>query len=141
MTVIDEWTSVDPDTVDAHDPWSDTPALLFPSLVDWVRDWLIPTYRRSLELRENAWCPDWWRHAEVVVRLSALWRGFEQHRLEPGDAMSGWLRDHLDHHLPVIMDADRGPLKGCSSTKGHSSRPLPPLPLTTPPPALALYLT
>jgi hypothetical protein len=23
-----------------------------------------------------------------------------------------WLRDHLDHHMPVLLSAD-GPLKGC----------------------------
>lgn len=39
--------------------------------------------------------------------------------------MSAWIRDHLDHHLPLLMDGDRGPLKGCTAAKGHSSRPPP----------------
>jgi hypothetical protein len=145
MTAVDEWAA--PATVVTNvdtwngDAWSDEPALLYSTLVDWVTEWLIPTYRRNMELREYAWCPQWWKHPEAELRLSALWRGFEQHRREPGDAMSTWLRDHLDHHMPILMDADRGPLRGCTATKGHTTRPLPPMPLTDPPPNLAQFLS
>jgi hypothetical protein len=142
VTSLDEWAPHQPATGEpGPDAWSDDePALLYPNLVDWVTEWLVPMYRRSMDLREYAWCPEWWKHPEAVLRLSALWRGFEQRRTQPGDAVSAWLRDHLDHHMPVLMDADHGPLKGCTGIKGHAVRPLTPMPLTVPPPHLSVFL-
>ena len=70
--------------------------------------------------RSLAWCPEWWRHPEAAVRLTALWRGFEQRRTEPGDSMSAWMRDHLEHHMRILNDP-AGPLKGCSDDRGHGS--------------------
>ena len=97
------------------------PALLYQGVIAWVHGWLIPLYRRPVgDGRSLAWCPEWWRHPEAVVRLSALWRGFEERRAEPGDSMSAWMRDHLDHHMPVLTDP-AGPLKGCSDERGHGS--------------------
>lgn len=97
------------------------PPLLYPNVIEWTHGWLVPMYRRPVgDGRSLAWCPEWWRHPEAVVRLSALWRGFEQRRLEPGDSMSAWLRDHLDHHLRILTDPT-GPLKGCSDDRGHGS--------------------
>jgi hypothetical protein len=145
VTNVNEWTA--PTTIVAGvDAWNDDawpdqePALLYSTLVDWVTHWLIPMYRRNMEHREYAWCPEWWKHPEAVVRLSALWRGFEQRRTQPGDAMSAWLRDHLDHHMPLLMDADHGPLKGCTASKGHAARPLTSLPHIDPPTGLAIFL-
>ncbi len=50
--------------------------------------------------------------------------------------MSVWFRDHADHHMAVLLDAD-GPFKGCSPEegKGHSSR-LTALPCAPPPSGL-----
>lgn len=28
----------------------------------------------------HAWCPDWWRHAQAIVRLRALWHSYEHAR-------------------------------------------------------------
>lgn len=109
-------------TGEVDDGWGAAgPPLLYPTLVHWVHGWLVPTYRRPVgDGRNMAWCPEWWRHPEAVFRLSALWRGWEQHRLEPGDAMSAWARDHLDHHMRVLLDP-AGPLRGCSDDRGHGS--------------------
>lgn len=100
-----------------------TPAAdLFPDLSGWVHGWLLPFYRRRVEDgRHRAWCPQWWRHAEAVIRLTAVWRVFED-ALRSGDpaAMSVFLRDHLDYHLTVLTDPD-GPLKGCNTVDGHNA--------------------
>ncbi len=113
-----------PAAADPHgdQAWSPAPpALLYPNVVAWVHGWLIHIYRRPVgDGRNLAWCPQWWRHPEAVYRLTALWRGFEQRRLEPGDSVSAWIRDHLDHHMRVLTDPN-GPLKGCSDQRGHNS--------------------
>lgn len=144
---VDEWAGHRPDSavdldVSTGDGWDEpAPELLYPNLIAFVTDWLVPMYRRSMENREYAWCPQWWRHPEAVLRLSALWRGFEEQRRQPGTAMSAWIRDHLDHHLPLLMDADRGPLRGCTAPKGHAQRPLQRMPLDASPAGLDLFLT
>jgi hypothetical protein len=106
------------------------PAPYCASLNEFVETILLPLYRRSLEGHERAWCPEWFKHAEAVLRLDALWRAWEHLRPEPALGMSVWMRDHLDHHMPVLLDSD-GPFKRCSSDRGH--RPLEPLPSAPPP--------
>lgn len=96
------------------------PKDLFPDLVAWVHDWLIPVYRRPVgDGRNRAWCPEWWKHPEALIRLAACWRGFESARPAPGEALSAWLRDDLDYHMTVLTSPD-GPLKGCNETRGHN---------------------
>ncbi len=118
------------------------PTLLYPNCVEWVQGWLLPTYRRGVPAtgETSTWCPQWWDHTEAVVRLSALWRGFEQHRIEAGDSFSGWLRDHLDHHMSVLLSS-RGPFEHCTIGEGHNTaRALKPLPMVDPPVGLATFL-
>jgi uncharacterized protein DUF4913 len=102
----------------------------FSTLPEWVEQWLLPLYRRSLHGHHRMWCPQWWRHDEAVARLDALWRAWEHLRLEPATGLSVWFRDHADHHMTILLDAD-GPFKGCDAT--HSNRPLHPLPHEPPP--------
>lgn len=109
--------------------------LFYASLEDFVREQLAPMYRRALDGTQRAWCPEWWRHAEAISRLEALWRAWEHLRLDPATGMSVWFRDHADHHMAVLLDPD-GPFKRCSPDKGHSTRELDPLPLVEPPPGL-----
>ena len=84
---------------------------------------------RSTAARSSAtiavWCPQWWRHAEAVARLESLWRAWEHLRQDAATGLSVWFRDHADHHMTVLLDAD-GPFKGCDGH--HSERPLEPLP-------------
>lgn len=87
-------------------------------------------YRRSLSANTTTWCAQWWRHAEAIARLEALWRSWEHLRLDPTTGMSVWLRDHLDHHMTILLSAD-GPFKGCKCDE-HSQR-MKTLPLTQPP--------
>lgn len=88
------------------------------SLNEFVETILLPLYRRSLEGHERVWCAEWFKHAEAVLRLDALWRSWEHLRLEPALGMSVWMRDHLDHHMPMLLAPD-GPFQRCQSSRGH----------------------
>jgi Domain of unknown function (DUF4913) len=110
---------------------ADPPGLYFETVAEWVEQWLLPVYRRSVRGHERAWCPQWWRHPEAVARLESLWRAWEHLRQDPALGLSIWFRDHAEHHMTILLDAD-GPFKGCDGR--HSDRPLEPLP-SDPPPA------
>ena len=79
---------------------------------------------------DRVWCPQWWRHAEAVARLEALWRAWEHLRQDPATGLSVWFRDHADHHMTMLLDAD-GPFKGCDGN--HGEHPLEELPHEPPP--------
>jgi hypothetical protein len=113
-----------------------SPELFYGSVEDFVREQLAPMYRRALDGHQRTWCPEWWRHAEAISRLEALWRAWEHLRLDPATGMSVWFRDHADHHMAVLFDPE-GPFKRCSVEKGHGAgRALEPLPLVEPPEGL-----
>ncbi len=135
MSGLGEWGEPDlePEPSEADEQ---LPELHFASLQEFVEQQLAPMYKRSLSGNDKTWCPQWWRHAEAIARFEALWRAWEHLRLDPALGMSVWFRDHADHHMNVLLDAD-GPFKGCSSQegKGHSPR-LEALPCATPPPGL-----
>jgi hypothetical protein len=103
----------------------------YATVEDFVRELLAPMYRRALDGTDRSWCPEWWRHAEAISRLDALWRAWEHLRLDPDTGMSVWFRDHADHHMAVLLDSE-GPFKRCS--KGH--RALDELPLEPAPEGL-----
>ena len=108
----------------------DPPGLYYLTLAEWVAEWLVPVYRRSILGHDRVWCPQWWRHAEAVARLESLWRAWEHLRQDPAIGLSVWFRDHADHHMAVLLDAD-GPFKGCDGR--HSEHPLDELPHDPPP--------
>jgi hypothetical protein len=109
---------------------ADPPGLYYLTLAEWVQEWLLPVYRRSVLGHDRVWCPQWWRHAEAVARLESLWRAWEHLRQDPATGLSVWFRDHADHHMTVLLDAD-GPLKGCDGQ--HCEHPLARLPHDPPP--------
>lgn len=113
----------------------DVAELYYATLPDFVAGFLAPTYRRSLGAHSSTWCPEWWRHAEGIARLEALWRAWEHLRLDATTGMSVWFRDHADHHMAVLLHSD-GPFKGCSPEGGHRARELPALALVEPPDGL-----
>ena len=96
------------------------PELYFPTVLAFVTDHLVPMYRRSVSGTDRTWCAEWWRHAEAVSRLEALWRSWEYLRLDGNLGISVWMRDHLDHHMTILLDAD-GPFKGCKPDQ-HAQR-------------------
>lgn len=107
----------DPDQpgADQPQPTDDEPAPkpLFDDLEPWVTEYFAPIIARRLN-KAVTWCPEWWRHAEVIARLRALWEAWEAARLEGGAEMSAWWYVQVDAHLAVIMDGNSGPLSLCS---------------------------
>jgi hypothetical protein len=118
----------------APEPHNEPPELYYPDVVTFVTEQLVPMYRRPLGGPSVTWCPEWWRHAEAIARLEALWRAWEHLRLDPATGMSVWFRDHADHHMTVLLSSD-GPFKGCKPKEGHDER-LDPFPLEPPPAGL-----
>jgi Domain of unknown function (DUF4913) len=88
------------------------PQPMYGSVEAWVTGQFLPMFRRPLG-GEFRWCSQWWQHAEAITRLTALWHSWETLRLEPGTGMAAWLRDHLDHQLPVLLGRG-GPFAQCS---------------------------
>jgi hypothetical protein len=78
-------------------------------------------YRRSLSGPGATWCPNGGATLKPTP-LEALWRSWEHLRLDPATGVSVWLRDHLDHHMGVLLDAD-GPFKGCTRGKAQRAAP------------------
>lgn len=99
---------------------SEVPEPVFPDVDAWVSEHFIPIYRRALG-GEYRWCAKWWLHAEAITRLTALWHSWETARLQPGTGIAGWLRDHLDHQLPILLGRS-GPFAQCSETE-HEELP------------------
>ena len=139
---VNEWDnepSVDDPAVDepaARD--ADGPELqplAYPTLVAWVEGLLAPMYRRAVDGRATTWCPEWWRHAEALTRLEAIWRAWEHLRLDPMTGISVWFTMHADPHMAVLLDP-AGPFTGCTPTRGHRTDNLLSLPTVAAPTAL-----
>ncbi|MEV0246441.1 DUF4913 domain-containing protein [Nocardia sp. NPDC050712] len=105
--------------------------MIYTNVVEFVENYLSLVYRRQVtDISETVWCPEWWKHAEAVARLDALWRSWEHYRLEPSTGLSIWFLDHADPHMTKLFDP-RGPFKYCSVRNGHKDM-LSPLPLKSP---------
>jgi hypothetical protein len=108
------------------------PELYFEDLDEFVREMIVPVFRRRVGDRSQFhWAADWWRYPEAVIRLEALWRSWEHLRLDPATGMSVWLRDHADYHLGVLF-SDYGPFTKSRDTSEHGQ----PLPCEPAPPGL-----
>jgi len=135
---VDEWTE-EPSTLSSAEgaaagEGEQEAQLYYADVGLFVTAFLAPAYRRAFDGRSRTWCPAWWKHAEAISRLEALWRAWEYLRREPALGMSTWWRDHADPHMAVLMSAE-GPFRHCDPEKGHSDR-LQPLPLEEYPPDL-----
>ncbi|WP_406083514.1 DUF4913 domain-containing protein [Micromonospora zamorensis] len=89
---------------------------LYSTVEQWVNTYLLPTFPRpvgEVGLTRWHWCEQWWRHDEAVTRLTALWYGWEQARLQMA-GMLPWLRE-LDHQLPILHGND-GPFRNCAGS-------------------------
>ncbi|MCP2337924.1 DUF4913 domain-containing protein [Actinomadura rupiterrae] len=99
----------------------------YSSVTSWVTQYFVPMYRRTLG-GEFRWCAQWWRHAEAISRLNALWQSWEACRLQGATGIGLWYRDHLDHQLPILLGA-RGPFYQCTEDEHlepHLARMEPP---------------
>ncbi|MRH92940.1 DUF4913 domain-containing protein [Nocardia sp. SYP-A9097] len=101
----------------------------YPDFVTFAEKWLFPfqTVRLAEANREQTytWCPQWWRHRPVAVRIAALHNAFEaSRRTRSGSAISTLLLSHIDAHMRIILDAANGPLYRCTRTKHVALQPL-----------------
>lgn len=88
------------------------PKPVFPDAQQWAEQWFGPVLtRRNL----RTWCGQWHTHPEAVLRLDALWRTWEQARLDSVSGMASWLITYADPHLEHLTTVD-GPFAGCDST-------------------------
>lgn len=99
---------------DPPDPPEDeeVPEPVFGNLADWVEQQFLEGFPRPLG-GEYRWCRKWWLHSEAITRLTALWHSWEVLRLQPGTGVANWLRDYLDHQLPILLGRG-GPFAACS---------------------------
>ena len=105
---------------------AEEPELGCESLEQWVTEVLAATYCRRVT-GQFRWCAQWWRHAEAIVRLEALWRSWEALRVDPLLGMATWHRDYLDSQLPVLT-GPTGPFADCQPDR-HFEPEQPELPL------------
>lgn len=110
---------------------SEPDTLVYGSVDEFVRENLSVKYRRVVGPSNRAprrWSAQWWRSPEAVSRLEALWRSWEHLRLDGATGSSTWWRDHLDHHMPILMSPD-GPF----ADSVDQNKPGEPLPYEAPP--------
>ncbi|MEU1204437.1 DUF4913 domain-containing protein [Nocardia sp. NPDC005825] len=105
--------------------------MVYQSVVEFVENYLSLVYRRQVtDISDTVWCPEWWKHAEAVARLDAMWRAWEHFRHDGKTGLSVWFLDHADPHMAKLFDP-KGPFKYCSVRNGHKDM-LTPLPLKSP---------
>ncbi len=98
--------------------------LFYGSVDEFVREVILPMYQRKVGPRSSRrWSAEWWRSAEAVSRLDALWRAWEHLRLDGALGMSTWWRDHADYHMNILFPPD-GPF-GRSEDENKPGAPLP----------------
>ncbi|MFD5555287.1 DUF4913 domain-containing protein [Streptomyces sp. NPDC127068] len=113
----------------------DDDEMVFASLDEFYDEYLSQIVRRRVDGVRLAWCPDWWKHPEAIVRIAALWRAFEYLRLDSALGISHWWLQHADPHLAVLMHPLTGPFVLCSGPEGHTAE-LGPLPGNPSPPEM-----
>ena len=119
---------------DATPETAPTPELFFGGTDEFVREFVCPVFRRNVGeagRAEYRWAARWWESAEAVIRLEAMWRSWEQARLDPATGISTWLRDHADYHLNILT-SPTGPFAHSRDTANVTD----PLPYEAPPPGL-----
>jgi hypothetical protein len=98
------------------------PELVYSNAVEFFAELLAPSYVREVnEGATFAWCPEWYKHPEALIRMEAIWRAWEHLRLEPALGISTWWLNHADPHMRVLMDKE-GPFKKCAYDGHKSSR-------------------
>jgi len=111
------------------------PPLRYRTVEEFVTRLLYPTYRRNLRRQSVSWCPRWWAHTEAIARLEALWRAFEQLRLDPALGGVRWWLTYADPTMKALL-ADDGPFSACRWDRHTTDTGLTPLAFDPAPPGL-----
>ena len=116
----------------SKEPAGEASTLCFANVNEFVQNYLIKVYRRRIiNGGPHRWAARWWENEEAIARLTALWRAFEQYRLDPGAGMSTWWNVHADPTMRTLLATD-GPFAGSRDTNDRGD----PLPYEPPPPGL-----
>ncbi|MDA8368959.1 MAG: DUF4913 domain-containing protein [Nocardiopsaceae bacterium] len=118
---LDDWV---PEPADSPD---DDRTPLFSNPEEFMVNFLSPLIRRRLG-GSYTWCAEWWKHAEGLLRITALWETWEHFRHEGALGMSTWLLHHADPHLAVLLSKDSGPFAACKPDRHTQLDPLPSAP-------------
>ncbi|QNE79061.1 DUF4913 domain-containing protein [Streptomyces finlayi] len=106
--------------------------LFYPNVGEFVADRFIYFVPCPTPESGRTWCPEWYRHAEALSRLDAIWRAWEALRWDAGLGMSNWWLHHVDPHVGALLNPVTGPFARCAD--GHQTPE--PLPMATPPEGL-----
>ena len=105
---------------DSHEEPEPEPELVYSNAVEFFAELMAQSYVREVnEGAAFAWCPEWYKHPEALIRMEAIWRSWEHLRLEPALGISIWWLNHADPHMRVLMDKE-GPFKKCAYD-GHKT--------------------
>ena len=69
--------------------------------------------------RGSIWCLQWREHPDAVTRLAAIWDAWGHLLGEEDPSLHTFLRDVLDHHLPKLVDSEKGAFQRCAD--GHKT--------------------
>lgn len=105
--------------------------LVYGSTVEFFREYLRNVYIRRVTGTGTVWDARWWEIDEALVRIESLWRSWEFLRQDASTGTSVWFRDHVDHHMAVLMSSE-GPFAGSEAKTKRGER----LPHEEPPPGL-----
>ncbi|MEV4488282.1 DUF4913 domain-containing protein [Micrococcus luteus] len=88
---------------------------------EWVSGWLLPHFRRNPN--RFRWDPQWWRYEEAGSVIEAMWRSWEQTRVDPDPrVMATWFRDVFYPLLGHLTSAD-GPFWNYSEPLARTDVP------------------
>jgi hypothetical protein len=102
----------------------------FGSADEFLRRWLRFAYRRTVSRPgrgELRWRAQWWSSEEALGRVEAMWRSWEQARLDPVGMTNWWL--YVADPMMRVLLSDDGPFAGATD----ENRPGEPLPYEQPP--------
>lgn len=98
--------------------------LWYPNVAEFVADRLAHLIPCPTPDSGQVWCSSWFRHAQALSRLDALWRAWENLRFDPALGISNWWTHYVDPHMRALMDPVTGPFARCAD--GHqNNEPLP----------------
>jgi len=102
----------------------------FATLYTWVHIHIATITERKVSKSSGSesgigvrWCTRWYEHDEVIARLEALRRAWEEHVVQPGSSMSSWYIYHYDPHLTALTSPG-GPFWQCSPGHHQPARPI-----------------
>ena len=113
-----------PEPVDLAKHAGKEPDTRFTDVAAWVQQWLAPSLSMHVQGdgRGTVFCPQWWDHDPVVVRLTALWEAWE--KASAAKTQSTWWVQHADPHLKALCDGETGPMRRCGEHRHVPTRSL-----------------